>query len=210
MKYFTLLIFFLSHFVLIGCNSKPSKPIPKAKNGVLDLQTNNPWNFKKDGIIKLDGEWDFFWLRLIHPKDFLSENKPVRSTTIEVPSSWNGKDVNTEILEGSGYATYRLLIPIPESEIGQTLGVKISYSATASRLWVNGKIISEDGQVGVSRKDMTPRYSNQIHSFVAENPIEILIHISNFNHKKGGLWQSLAIGTEEHNDDLPLRFIYIT
>ena len=197
MKYFTLLIFFLSHFVLIGCNSKPSKPIPKAKNGVLDLQTNNPWNFKKDGIIKLDGEWDFFWLRLIHPKDFLSENKPVRSTTIEVPSSWNGKDVNTEILEGSGYATYRLLIPIPESEIGQTLGVKISYSATASRLWVNGKIISEDGQVGVSRKDMTPRYSNQIHSFVAENPIEILIHISNFNHKKGGLWQSLAIGTEE-------------
>ena len=197
MKYFTLLIFFLSHFVLIGCNSKPSKPIPKAKNGVLDLQTNNPWNFKKDGIIKLDGEWDFFWLRLIHPKDFLSENKPVRSTTIEVPSSWNGKDVNTEILEGSGYATYRLLIPIPESEIGQTLGVKISYSATASRLWVNGKIISEDGQVGVSRKDMTPRYSNQIHSFVAENPIEILIHISNFNHKKGGLWQSVLVGTEE-------------
>ena len=197
MKYFTLLIFFLSHFVLIGCNSKPSKPIPKAKNGVLDLQTNNPWNFKKDGIIKLDGEWDFFWLRLIHPKDFLSENKPVRSTTIEVPSSWNGKDVNTEILEGSGYATYRLLIPIPESEIGQTLGVKISYSATASRLWVNGKIISEDGQVGVSRKDMTPRYSNQIHSFVAENPIEILIHISNFNHKKGGLWQSVLVGTAE-------------
>lgn len=201
MKYLTLTLLLLSQILLTDCKLKSEKPSLKAIDGKLDLTSvglgAKPWSFQENGIIQLDGEWDFYWQKLLTPQDFLEQTIPAKSTTIEVPSSWNGKQVNSEVLTGNGYATYRLVVTIPESQVGQTLGIKVSYSATASKLWINGKLISQDGKVGISRNDMIPRYSNQIHSFVAENPIEILVQISNFNHKKGGLWQSLSVGTEE-------------
>ena len=163
----------------------------------LALSEAEGWNFQKDGVIDLEGDWDFFWLRFLEPEDFKLEIPPTKSTNIYVPGSWNGKEINKEIISGEGYATYRLLIPIDESQVGTTMGIKVNYAATASKVWINGKKISEDGKVGISRKEMIPHYTNQIHSFQAENPIEILVHVSNFNHKKGGLWQNLYIGTEE-------------
>ncbi|MBK6605232.1 MAG: adenylate/guanylate cyclase domain-containing protein [Leptospiraceae bacterium] len=196
MRYLYIILLILFQFLFIDCRSKSQKVAPKAVNGVLDL-TPVTWDFKEDGILNLEGEWDFFWSRFLEPKDFLLEKLPVRSATLIVPGTWNGKAINSETVTGEGYATYRLTIPIPPSQIGQALGIKISYAATASRVWVNGKLVSEDGRVGVSRKEMEPHYNSQIHSFTAENPIEIIAHVSNFNHKKGGLWQSLYIGLEE-------------
>jgi hypothetical protein len=196
MRHLYIILLILIQFLFIDCRSKSQKIAPKAVNGVLDLTTVT-WDFKEDGILNLEGEWDFFWSRFLEPKDFLLDKPPVRSTTLTVPGTWNGKEINSETVTGEGYATYRLTIPIPPSQIGQALGIKISYAATASRVWVNGKLVSEDGRVGVSRKEMEPHYNSQIHSFTAENPIEIIAHVSNFNHKKGGLWQSLYIGLEE-------------
>ncbi len=196
MRYLYIILLILVQLLFLDCRSKNQKPAPKSVNGHLDLATE-PWDFKRDGVINLEGEWDFFWLRFLQPEDFLAENPPVRSAFIPVPGTWNGKDINSEILSGEGYATYRLTIPIHPSQVGQSLALKISYAATASKVWVNGKLISEDGHVGVSRRDMEPHYNSQIHSFIAENPIEIIAHISNFNHKKGGLWQNLYLGLEE-------------
>lgn len=35
---------------------------PLAKGGILD---SKDWDFEKDGIISLDGEWDFYWNKLL-------------------------------------------------------------------------------------------------------------------------------------------------
>lgn len=196
MRYILILLITLSQILLSQCSRKTDKTYPKARDGVLNLQESN-WNFKTDGIITLDGMWDFYWSKLLYPEDFQFEHPPTKSAILKVPGSWNGTEINQEILSGEGYATYKLSIPIEESQIGQTLALKISYAATASKVWVNGNLISEDGKVGMSRKDMLPHYNSQIHSFKAENPIEIMIQVSNFNHKKGGLWQSLYLGLEE-------------
>ncbi|HMW04682.1 MAG TPA: 7TM diverse intracellular signaling domain-containing protein [Leptospiraceae bacterium] len=196
MRYIFIILIILSQILLSDCKSKTSKPLPKALDGKLNLEEID-WNFKTDGIVFLDGQWDFYWMRLLYPEDFQSEAKPVKSATVTVPGSWNGTIINQETLSGEGFATYKLTIPIDQSQVGQTLALKISYAATASKVWVNGNFISEDGKVGMSRKDMEPHYNSQIHSFRAENPIEIVIQVSNFNHKKGGLWQSLYLGLEE-------------
>ncbi len=212
MRYLSYILIILTFFLIADCKFKTRKIAPKAIDGVLNLRSESypsqisseaeikkdelEWNFQEDGIIDLEGEWSFYWLRFLSPEDFKSDVLPKKSANILVPGSWNGTDINKEIIGGEGYATYRLIIPIEESQIGQTLGIKINYAATASKLWINGKKVSEDGKVGVSRKDMVPHYSNQVHTFIAENPIEIIVHVSNFNHKKGGLWQNLFIGTE--------------
>ena len=48
-------------FLFLGfCKSeKPQKNIPKAVKGILDL---SQWDFEKDGVINLDGEWEFYWI----------------------------------------------------------------------------------------------------------------------------------------------------
>ena len=51
-------------FLFLGfCKSeKPQKNIPKAVKGILDL---SQWDFEKDGVINLDGEWEFYWNELV-------------------------------------------------------------------------------------------------------------------------------------------------
>jgi len=52
--------------LLLACNQNLKLP-PKAKKGVLDLSS---WNFEKDGIVPLKGDWEFYWKQLLKPGDF--------------------------------------------------------------------------------------------------------------------------------------------
>ena len=71
-------LFCLFLFFLNACSQQYSgKKQPKAINGVLDLRD---WDFDKDGPVKLDGEWEFYWKQLLFPKDFktgLGRGKPM-------------------------------------------------------------------------------------------------------------------------------------
>jgi len=61
MKIISLLLCF-AMMILGACS--PPKPTPKAEKGVLDLRS---WDFsnadfgENDGILKLEGEWEFYW-----------------------------------------------------------------------------------------------------------------------------------------------------
>ncbi len=63
------LAFFICLFLaLIACGHKsPETKRPVAVKGVLDLRG---WNFERDGSVNLDGEWEFYWDRLLEPSDF--------------------------------------------------------------------------------------------------------------------------------------------
>src|SRR6185295_16603145 len=101
MRIIFISLLLLLQILLLDCKPKNSKVAPKVIDGVLDLKN---WDFKKDGVIDLTGEWDFYWKSFLSSEDFKSEKKPVRSSTITVPGSWNGKEIDTEILSGEGYA----------------------------------------------------------------------------------------------------------
>ena len=63
---------------------KNKKEIPKAKNGIIDL---NKWNFEEDGIIDLSGEWEFYWEQLLTPADF-ENNQNNNPEYVIVPGGW--------------------------------------------------------------------------------------------------------------------------
>ena len=44
---------------------------PLAKKGVLDL---TKWDINKNKIIKLDGEWEFYWNKFLNSDDFTNNN----------------------------------------------------------------------------------------------------------------------------------------
>ncbi|MCP4130907.1 MAG: adenylate/guanylate cyclase domain-containing protein [bacterium] len=119
MKIFLTFLITVLVFLFSACSSQYSgKKPPKAEEGRLDL---GGWDFKRDGPIKLNGKWEFYWGKHLSP-DEISEGKqkPNRTGYIAVPGSWNGFKTGDSTLSGEGFATYRLMVSLKES--GKTAG----------------------------------------------------------------------------------------
>ncbi len=172
-----------------NCSEKTSSGL-KAAEGVLDL---TQWN-KDDGIIKMDGQWEFYWYQLLTPersKEVDAEKKEY----IDLPGAWNGYKANEETLPGEGFATYRLFLKTAEKE---RLAIKMPRIFTSYNLWINEELMAVAGTVGESRELSTPQYLPQIVFFETdEGTNEIVIQVSNYHHRSGGILESLTLGTEK-------------
>ncbi len=188
MSYFKKIITFVLILFLISCQKRKQVNI---ENGFLDLSN---WNLETEGIISLEGKWSFYYSKLLLPEDFKQEPIPVPSGNMHVPGSWNGEEINKEKLKGEGYGTYYLKIKLPKEH--PNLAIKFNYAATSLKAYSNGKLIHEQGVVGTSQKFSIPSYINQIKFIEASEELELIIQVSNFFHKKGGLWQNILIGKE--------------
>lgn len=182
------LIFLLLSFVF-NCQKSPRKTYPQVVNGMIDVSS---WNFKKDGIVALNGEWEFYWKKLIKINSF-ENNKNITPKYILVPKPWNDLIINSKPISGDGYATYQLQIQtIPK----QKLALKFPTVSTAYKLYINGQLFSKIGQVGTNRGNSKPLYLPQVVELPGSQlgTLYITIQVSNFHHKKGGLWETIYLG----------------
>ncbi len=180
---------------LIFSTSKPPKSLTATK-GVLDL---TDWNFQTSGNIKLEGEWEFYWQELLTPHSYPQRgDADIREGDfITLPSTWNGHLINHEKIQGNGFASYRLTIKTIERD--QILSVLVKPMATAYELWINGKLVAANGKIGTSAKSMQPQYLSKVASFShSGKEIEILLRISNFMHRRGGVWRAIILGDAEN------------
>jgi diguanylate cyclase (GGDEF)-like protein len=183
-----VLVFILP--LLGGCSSKISFNQPRAKEGVLDLSQCR----LDQKVVNLDGQWEFYWKQLLEPED-LNTTSIDNNGYIETPSSWNHHYINGEELPGEGYATYRLKLITGEQD---RLAIKIPRIFTAYKLWVNEELIASSGTVGQNRDTMTPQYLPQVACFDAQpGENQIVIQVSNFYHRSGGMLESLTLGNEK-------------
>ena len=191
-KYFlTLTGLFL--FFLIACNHNfITKVPPKAVKGVLDL---TDWNFNKNGVVDLSGEYEFYWEQQLAPSDFAGPVLPQKTGFLTVPGFWNGFKINGNRLHGNGYATFRLKILLNKQRKHQHLALKFLTIGTAYTLFLNGQKISSVGIAGKNRKTTVPRYFPQVVDFKTDsNRIEMILQISNFDHRRGGPWKVIRLG----------------
>jgi two-component system sensor histidine kinase ChiS len=86
-----LSLFFLCSFLLPSCNTGPSeKKQPRIESGILDLRN---WDFKKDGIVNLNGNWEFYWEKLLRPENFDKETIATQNRSeCEALSSENARN----------------------------------------------------------------------------------------------------------------------
>lgn len=177
-KIYILLILIIS----LNCTEEKANEF-KIKKGKLDL-TN--WN--TEDIINLDGEWEFYPYQLIQPNTSPDESK---KKFIEVPGVWN-----QEIKHGQGFGTYRLQIKLPSLDKPNLL-LKLQEMGTAYALFANGKQIAKNGIVGTIKSKSIPQHMPIISDYLPqEQDIELLLHISNFHNRDGGLWYTILIGNE--------------
>ncbi|WP_265352772.1 SpoIIE family protein phosphatase [Leptospira soteropolitanensis] len=116
---------------------------------------------------------------------------PKTKLQVLVPGIWNS-DLGT----GNGFGTYRLVLERPEgTDLEAVYGIKLVDSATASRVYWNGKLLGSSGTVSKNPEEAKPSYQFQIYPLPwKEGPNELLIEISNYHHDKGGMWEPPYVG----------------
>jgi len=177
---------------------------PVAQDGVIDL---SDWDFERDGIVELGGEWRFVWEEFVEPMPSEVFREKYKAT-IEVPSTWPGQphpDEPGEFLPGQGYATYALEVRLPTGMDAGALGISTRVVTNAA-LW---RVYSEDGTEelgqmlqgvpGTSLDTTSPAWVKPIDSLAAggEARVMLLVHLSNFRHLRGGTWYSPKLGLKD-------------
>jgi len=194
LRFFILFILLFLTFVLGGCHSAKVTPEVKAVDGVLDL---TQWDFTRDGNVYLNGQWEFYWGELYLPENFVSGEKTLFSRRlIEIPSSWNSYQIEGQELGGVGFATFRLRVLLPDNETVKA--IRVPAISTAHKLWVNGEILSSQGVVSRNLEQAVPKYYPQIFDLKQQKgELELILQVSNFNHRRGGVWQPFALGNSD-------------
>jgi len=150
--------------------------------------------------VYLEGEWNFYPYQLILPGQSQGESM----MPLSVPGTWNQK-----LGTGLGYGTYRLRIPSPNGPLKDKIfGLKVHDMATAFTIYWNGKKIAETGVVAKHKEEAKPSYLFHLVPLIwnqGEN--ELIIHVSNFHHDKGGMWEPPLFGEWEALQKLYLRDI---
>lgn len=165
------------------------------ENGYLDL-SNYP-----DSIINLNGKWGFYWLEFLS----LSEIQEKEPRYCHVPGNWIQCNLEKK---GQGYATYYLKIRIDENWINQDLALYIPTIGTSYKIYINDKLYEEVGIVSTEKDQQRPMYGNRLISWNA-NSIEqnIVIHVSNFYHKSGGLWYKIIFGKKQNIENEFFKYL---
>ncbi|CAN5697790.1 ATP-binding protein [soil metagenome] len=185
-------------FISIAANATENSLIQK---GLLDL---NNHNWTKDGIISLTGEWEFYWEQFYTPAFFKDSATSYSRHYVYAPSFWNDAIPDKQKLKPAfGYATYRLLVKCPAST--EQLALKFLTVESAYKLFVNGKEVLSTGNAGVTAEETVADLKPLIVNVTPENnALDIVIQVSNFHNRVGGLWDIIKLGP---TDQLQSKFI---
>ncbi len=174
--------------LLIACSDGGGGNPYQLKSGWLDLRD---WHYDRSGTVALDGEWEFYWRKLLKPEDFVRSG--MGKEYIKVPGSWRGHQLNGKTLDAYGFATFRARLIIPEPGV---YGLFCDGLESAYKIWVNGKLVTTVGRVGTDDTSTSPQYLHTITPIMADDRvIDIIIQISNFRHFRGGIRNSIKFGT---------------
>lgn len=173
-KFVGLLVVTLIIFVFIIKGSinidNTSKPVPRAENGVLDLRQ---WDFQEDGMVRLDGQWEFYENQILSPKDF-DNNIQSDFKYASIPGVFPNK----------GYGTYRVKLLF--SDEVDLFSVKIDFIQSAYKLLANNHEVMLAGKVGESKEEMVPELAPKLGFFHVENREAYLtLQVSNFYNEYG-------------------------
>jgi len=144
--------------------------------------------------ISLAGEWEIYPNQLLTPQDFKAK-KQGKVRYIKVPSLWEDNEKFPELASGKGFATYRLVAKFPKTN--SLSAIRIREVKTSCKLWVNDSLLLEMGKVGTSEDEMEGARKSITAIFESSDEVQIVMQVSNFVHKKGGVVNSPFIGKAE-------------
>jgi signal transduction histidine kinase len=184
-------VIFLILIIPGSFKTNAGNPVPLAHKGVMDLRDMpNPGHFE----INLNGEWEFYWKKMLRPYDFKAGNiKP--DYYGRVPSYWTDYPKDSVRTDRFGYATYRLTILLP-ADFKNALAIDLPVFDSSYDIYINGKYIGGNGTPGKTAAETVPEYKRNFYRIIPESDsLTIIINVSNFDHRRGGFWLPVKLGT---------------
>ena len=150
----------------------------------------------QDGVASLDGQWEFYWDRLLTSEDFDRKRPPKMDSFITVPSTWDSRGSGTKMYPHRGVATYRLHLRYPTTI--QDPAIRIQSVATAYNFYANGKRLATVGNVS----DKKSAFKDAEQSLIVDLPkdtheIELIFQVGNLNYARGGLREGPLFGSKK-------------
>lgn len=141
------------------------------------------FDFSKKNL-QLYSDFNFFWEEFLSPDDdFLNPTE-----TISFPFSWS-RD-NKYPLWGYGTFQKTILLPVKNKEYA----LRIPYTMDRYTLFVNGEILSRNGEVEKIKTKSNTRIASTLVKLPKVNEINIVVHVSNFDDLTGGFAHPFLIG----------------
>ncbi len=183
-----ILIFIIAFAVPFTSNHEV---LPKINKGYLDLSS---WDFEKDGLVKLNGEWEFYWHELYTPENFaIGEVKQPKY--IQLPTTVGNQVIDEQKLSHFGYLTLRLKVNVKDEH--EVYGLKTQGILTASNIYVDGNLVNSYGRVGKTENASRSIFSTTTSYFENnDNYIEIIIQASNFQDLSSDI-KTIYLGTQD-------------
>lgn len=173
-------------YLLAGCSISQKSGHSEVEAGIIDL---TDWNFAENGIVKLDGKWEFYWDQALVPESF-SHSKGKLTGYFDVPLYWHKyKELKLPIY---GIATYRLKAMVNPSY--NDLALKLPNITAAYKLWVNGALVTERGSIENNSYFMPfirPTISKTFSG--SSGSLDIVLQISNFIDPESGVSHSIEL-----------------
>ena len=163
--------------------------------GKVDLSS---FDFKHsdNNLVVLNGDWEFYWNRLLMPDDFMTEPTPSMDWFLRVPGTWDKQKAGTKVYPHHGVATYRLHLSYPSSLKDPAL--RIRNVATAYRLYANGRLIAEVGKVSDRLSDFKTGEKSLILDLPKDTQeLELILQVANLDYANGGLRAALVFGSKQ-------------
>nr|WP_176700559.1 sensor histidine kinase [Clostridioides difficile] len=186
----TLIVLIVSLLAITGLNllykydNKYTYKSIRASNGILTIDNDT---FTKGKLVFLIDDWEFYNHKIFKPNDFTEQDiKPEYVFIGQYPDFSMRKGTQSPY----GNATYRMRIKNEGKD--KLLSLELPEIFSASKVWINGEMVSKLGDVGTEK--YRPKIKNSVVSFIAKKDTEIIINVSNFSHYYSGLYYPPALG----------------
>lgn len=128
---------------------------------------------------QLAGEWEFFADSLVEP-GFQGRS----ASFAAVPGTW----------KGSGFGSYRVRL----RHAPASLFLYVRHARSAYRLYANGVLVAANGVVSTQAAGARDLYSPRLAALGnAAGEVELVVQVSNYSHRTGGLARPVVIGSFE-------------
>jgi hypothetical protein len=160
----------------------------QARQGIIDLRQ---FDFQENRHVALAGEWKLYMSALI-PAGSFENTIQQPGDFAPFPSAWN--EFSKSLKPGKGYATYHLTILAKQGNYA----LEIPHFYSSYKMWLNSELIAANGEVGNTPELSKPQWLPQTVLLEAKtDTLHLVIHVSNFDHAKGGIRENILLGTRQ-------------
>ncbi len=187
---------------------------PAKQTPTLDLRQAS-WGQAEE--FKLDGLWHAYWGAFVDPAEiYHTELEPF---LFPVPGVWSdqprkknrhtldsffieqhapeGEQLSenaSKVLPALGFMTYHAKVLLPNN-LGDVF-LYIPDMPSAYKLFVNGIEVARNGETGYFQNTEKPGFLPKVVRLSHQGELDLVIHLSNFHYREGGIWFSLRLTDE--------------